>query len=283
MKTLEMTVAAALACALATGCSDEGSDPVCEEAPGIACTWLGIPGEEGFNGDGRHRLDTRLYWTMDMLFARDGTAWFVDWNNHLVRKVLPDDTVQTVVGWTDPILPGDGEPSGAELRPEGAVGTEVRLNHPTEFAQLSDGTILLMAWHNHKLRSIDPDTGRTRILAGGGAGFSGDDGPAASALLKQPKSLCLDDGDLVYVGDQQELSRADHRRCGDHSHHRRQRRRQSGRRAGSRQHPRARLAHRLGSGLQPGAVRRHRRRRSHHVSGPRPCATAFASSTFPRD
>jgi DNA-binding beta-propeller fold protein YncE len=190
----------ALAALPAIGCS---SDDGCPEEPGVACNWLGVAGEEGFNGDGHHRLDTRLYWSMDMLFAADGTPWFIDWNNHLVRKVLPDDTVETVVGWTDPILPGDGEPSGAELTSEGAVGTEVRLNHPTEFAQLSDGTILLMAWHNHKLRTIDPDTGRVRIISGAGAGFSGDGGPAADALLKQPKALCLDGDETIYIGDQQ--------------------------------------------------------------------------------
>jgi streptogramin lyase len=162
-----------------------------------------LPGEEGFNGDGRHRLDTRIYWSMDMLFASDGTPWFIDWNNHQIRKILPDQTITTVVGWTDPVLPGDGEPSGAELTEQGALGTEVRLNHPTELAELSDGTILVMAWHNHKLRSIDPATGRTRIELGRGAGFRGDDGPAEDALLKQPKALCLDGDGNIYIGDQQ--------------------------------------------------------------------------------
>lgn len=184
----------------ASGCGD---DATCPEEPGVACNYLGLPGEEGFNGDGRHRLDTRIYWSMDMLFASDGTPWFIDWNNHQIRKILPDQTITTVVGWTDPVLPGDGEPSGAELTEQGALGTEVRLNHPTELAELSDGTILVMAWHNHKLRSIDPATGRTRIELGRGAGFRGDDGPAEDALLKQPKALCLDGDGNIYIGDQQ--------------------------------------------------------------------------------
>ena len=38
----------------------------------------------------------------------------------------------------------------------GAVGTDVQLNHPTDLTELSDGTILVMAWHNHKLRKVDP-------------------------------------------------------------------------------------------------------------------------------
>lgn len=177
-----------------------GDDRPCNE-PGHACTWLGIEGEEGFNGDGHDRRDTKLYWTMDMLFASDGTVWFTDWNNHLVRKVLPNNEVETVVGWTDPIFPGDGAPG--EREPEGALGTDVQLNHPTDFAELSDGTILLMAWHNHKLRSIDPTTGRVRIVCGAGAGYAGDGGPDSLALFKQPKALEVDDQDNIYILDQQ--------------------------------------------------------------------------------
>ncbi len=183
--------------ALLTGCQPEKK---CDDT-GHACTWAGIAGEFGFNGDGLHRLETKLYWTMDMKFAADGTPWFIDWNNHLVRKVLPDGKVKTVVGWVDPIFPGDG--SQDELTPAGALGTDVQLNHPTDLAQLSDGTMLVMAWHNHKLRKIDKDTERVSIASGAGAGFFGDGAMAKGALLKQPKALEVDAQDNIYILDQQ--------------------------------------------------------------------------------
>ncbi len=169
--------------------------------PGHACTWAGLPGRYGFNGDGLDRLATKLYWTMDMKFAADGTPWLIDWNNHLVRKVLPDGKVKTVVGWVDPVFPGDG--AGAESMPEGAVGTDVQLNHPTDLGQLSDGTMLIMAWHNHKLRKINPATGRVSIVSGAGAGFFGDGAMASGALMKQPKALEVDAQDNIYILDQQ--------------------------------------------------------------------------------
>ena len=194
-----LPLAAALA---ATGCGSEEPAPECD-ASGHACTWLGMAGSVGFNGDGHSRTDTKLYWTMDMLFASDGTVWFLDWNNHLVRRVTADDTVETVVGWTDPVFPGDGTGGGAEQTPEGAVGADVQLNHPTDLAEMSDGSVLLMAWHNHKLRQIDPDTGRVRIVCGGGAGFAGDGGPAAMALFKQPKALEIDALGGMLILDQQ--------------------------------------------------------------------------------
>src|SRR5687768_5590183 len=158
--------------ALTTACGDAEVTPpaACQEQSGHACVWLGT-GAEGFNGDGHDRLQTDIYWSMDMTFGADGTPWFIDWNNHLVRNVLPDQTVVSVVGWTAPIFPGDGTGDASERTPPGADGALVKLNHPTELQLADDGAILLMAWHNHKLRRIDPDTHQVTILAGAGAGF----------------------------------------------------------------------------------------------------------------
>jgi sugar lactone lactonase YvrE len=183
-----------------TGCGDSQSTS-CDE-PGHACTFAGRAGVVGFNGDGHHRLDTELYWTMDLSFAADGTMWFIDWNNHLVRRILADDTIETVVGWVDPIFPGDGVPGGAERTAEGAPGADVQLNHPTDLAQAPDGKILVMAWHNHKLRELDPATGRVRIVAGSQPGYTGDGLTMAMATFKQPKGLELDAADNLYVLDQ---------------------------------------------------------------------------------
>lgn len=180
-------------------CSGDDA-PDCD-APGRACTWLGIPGQSGFNGDGKDRLDTKMYWSMDMVFDAEGAPWFIDWNNHMIRRVLPDQTVQTVLGWIDPPFPGDGGPG--ENTPEGALGIEVQLNHPTDLAFDRDGTLLVMAWHNHKLRRLDPVTLRSRIECGAGAGYRGDGGDAKLALFRQPKALVLGPLGERYILDQQ--------------------------------------------------------------------------------
>jgi len=187
--------------ASAAGCDEETR---CDE-PGRACTWAGRPGVFGFNGDGHHRLDTELYWTMDLAFAADGTVWFIDWNNHLIRRVLADGTVTSAVGWTDPIFPGDGLSGNAERTAEGVPGGDVQLNHPTDLAITAGGKILVMAWHNHKLRELDPATGRVRIVAGAGAGYTGDGATIATTLFRQPKSLQLDVAGNAYVLDQGNL------------------------------------------------------------------------------
>ena len=52
----------------------------------------------------------------------------------------------------------------------------------------ADGTALLAAWHNHKIRRFDPATGRVTVVCGARPGFTGDGMPAMGALLNQPKA-----------------------------------------------------------------------------------------------
>lgn len=206
MKLSAFASAFALASSLVAGCGgpDDAPPPACD-VPGEGCTWLGVPNEVGFTEDGLDRRDTTIYWTMDTLHASDGVVWFIDWNNHIVRKVTPDGKVHTVVGWVDPVFPGDGNIAAPMLErmPGGDVGTDVQLNHPTDLHETPDGKILLMAWHNHKIREIDPATGHVRILTGGGAGYT--DGPLASALWRQPSRFAFDEDQNMYVLDQANL------------------------------------------------------------------------------
>jgi sugar lactone lactonase YvrE len=77
----------------------------------------------------------------------------------------------------------------------------VSLNHPTDL-QVHGSTLLLAAWHDHKLRSYDPDTGMVRVMAGSMPGFRGDGGPVAIALFNQPKAIVYDADSNLYVLDQ---------------------------------------------------------------------------------
>lgn len=183
------------------GCGEDTAVDPCEGLPsGAACTWVGVKGEEGFNGD-LVRQSTIVNQPQDLLFMPDGSAWFSDFNNYLIRRVLPDGHVQSMVGWTDPPFPGDGPLSG--IRPGGAAGAEWQLNHPTNLLLNPDGSISLVAWHNHKILHIDQNTGFVTVVCGGGAGFAGDGGPATGAAFKQPVDATYDDAGNLYIVDQQ--------------------------------------------------------------------------------
>jgi sugar lactone lactonase YvrE len=169
----------------------------------MACTWAGVKGSRGFNGDGIDRRETWFGFVSDLTFAPDGRAWVLDWNNHRVRRVEADQTLQTVMG-TD--YEGDGPPGQIDRlpvgNPEGAPADTVALNHPTDIEFLSDGTVVLAAWHNNKIRIMDPETGIVTVVAGDGYGYTGDDGPAYEALFNQPKALAIDSRDRIYTNDQ---------------------------------------------------------------------------------
>ncbi len=181
----------------------DSADRSCDDLQsGEACTWLGLPGEEGFNEDGLHRRETRVSQPQDLLWMPDGTAWFTDFNNFLIRRVHPDGSIETMVGSVDPIFPGDGPLGG--VPPGGADGLDWLLNHPTNLVLKPDGDVLVVAWHNHKLLTVDPDSGYVTIVCGAGAGFAGDGELAAtSALFKQLNDASYDEQGNLYIVDQQ--------------------------------------------------------------------------------
>jgi DNA-binding beta-propeller fold protein YncE len=193
-----------LAAALAfAGCGDGGvgGEGACPDEPGVICTWAGT-GKLGFNLDGKPLAESNLYWPADLTFDTSGPdahTYLVDFNNHRVREVLEDGTLETVIG-TDFV--GDGPEDLSDLTEAGALGTEVHLNHPTQIVPMPDGQPLLVAWHNHKLRRFDPESGMVNVICGRGAGYGGDGGPLAMALLNQPSQLASAQDGTLYILDQ---------------------------------------------------------------------------------
>ena len=168
----------------------------CTDQVGSICTYLGTGGT-GFSGDGQNRLQTTLYWPFDIEFTPSGRRVFLDWNNHKVREILPDDTVVTIMG-TDFV--GDGPLDLSDLTPAGADPLTVNLNHPTDVQEFPNGDLAVMCWHNHKIRVIDKSDDRVHVLLGAGPGFKGDGGPASAALVNQPPRGVLDpNGNFFFV------------------------------------------------------------------------------------
>ncbi|MBX7080128.1 MAG: hypothetical protein K1X88_13110 [Nannocystaceae bacterium] len=196
--TRRLNFIGAAAIAVTTSACEE-AEHACADADGISCIWAGT-GKAGFNGDGKELRSSKLYWPVDVTFAESG-AYVLDWNNHKVRRVEDDNTFETVIG-TDFV--GDGDPLKADLMAPGVPGDTVALNHPTNFVELGDGTMMLIAWHNHKLRHFDPKSGLTYVACGRGAGFDGDGMPAFTDVTRfsQPSSAVVAPDGAMFVLDQ---------------------------------------------------------------------------------
>src|SRR5206468_571762 len=63
------------------------------------------------------------------------------------------------------------------------------LDHPSDTAVESDGTVLIADSGNDAIRQVAPDGKISTVAGSGAAGFAGDGGPAASARLRDPHDV----------------------------------------------------------------------------------------------
>lgn len=180
------------------GCSDaersqdagETKEPPCDASvPGSICTIAGN-GVNGYDGDDPIvALEAKLSLPQDTIRASDGTLYMLDWNNHRVRSLADDGILRHVVG--------RGELGGSLDDP--ALSD---LNHPTGVLLSPDeSTLLVAAWHNSKIRSVDLASGEIHDECGDGRrAYFGDEAEAATASLDLPVSIAFDpDGNLAIM------------------------------------------------------------------------------------
>jgi DNA-binding beta-propeller fold protein YncE len=133
-------------------------------------------------------------------FDRDGLVVVAAWHNHKIRRIDPVSGLEAVVSGAGPGFTGDGMPAlGALLNQPKAVV----VGHATNAIYLADT-------RNFRVRRIDPDGVITTVVGGAMAGFAGDGGPPAAALLKfqmpndNPEpggGLAIDAQDRLYIVD----------------------------------------------------------------------------------
>jgi sugar lactone lactonase YvrE len=133
----------------------------------------------------------------------EGNLYIADTFHHAIRKVAAgadglitgaaDEIVTTVAGTLGTSgFTGDGGPA-----------TSATLNQPfdIEFAP-GGGALVIADTENHAVRRVDLAKGTIETLAGNGKpGFSGDDGPAKAAQLREPYGLAFDSTGDLYVVD----------------------------------------------------------------------------------
>jgi len=187
-------LAAAAFAGAAPGCGGDGQAPppppvACDPVPGNICTVAGT----GIAGDGVDDLaaiDTRLYLPQDVSIGPDGRLYIVDWNNHRIRVRQDDGTLHIVAGI-------------GELGPASDDPTTNRLNHPTQVTFDPAGHMVIAAWHNSRIKTIDANTGELIDICGDGKrGYAGDGGPAATATLNLPVAVVFDPAGNMLISDQ---------------------------------------------------------------------------------
>lgn len=109
--------------------------------------------------------------------AADGTIYVADTNNHAVRRIAPEGTVETT-----------------------AVSAANDRMDPVGLAIDRDGNLLVADAWSHVIRKIDGSGGMSTVA--GLAGVSGSvDGPVGSARFSAPEGVAVDSDGAIYVAD----------------------------------------------------------------------------------
>jgi sugar lactone lactonase YvrE len=147
-------------------------------------------GKKGYRGDGGVATEATFDFVMCVtLNPANEVLHIADINNRRIRAFnLKSRVVTTIAGNGQRGVPKDN-----------AIAIESPLIDPRAVAQDSQGNIWILERSGNALRVVRPN-GRIYTVAGTGKrGFT--DGPGLTAEFGDPKHLCVDDSDNVYIAD----------------------------------------------------------------------------------
>jgi sugar lactone lactonase YvrE len=147
-------------------------------------------GAAGFSGDGAPAVAAQLRNPVSVAADRSGTLYISDSDNNRIRKVTADGLIHTAAGNGAAGFAGDRGPASS-----------AQVTYPNQIAVDGLGNLFIADTGNGRIREVTPD-GIIQSLAGNGQyGFSGDNGPAASAVLALPYGVAIDGLNTLFIGD----------------------------------------------------------------------------------
>lgn len=170
--------------------SDVDSDVVrYVDAQGMIDTVAGT-GEPGYAGDGGPAREALLAGPSRLRLGPDGSVYFCETKNHVVRRLHPDGTIDTFVGTGVRGYSGDGGPAAA-----------AQLNAPYDIRFAPNGDAYIADTNNNVVRRVDANGIVTTVVGNGDPEFGGDGGQAAQASLRRPSSVTFDANGSMWIAD----------------------------------------------------------------------------------
>ncbi len=147
-------------------------------------------GTNGFSGDGGPATSAQLNAPYSVALDSRGNLYIADYDNNRIRKVDAMGIISTVAGTGIPGFSGDGGPAAA-----------AQIHRPSSIAIDSKDNLYIADWSNSRIRKVDTSGIISTFAGGGGFGYAGDGGPAASAKLRYPTCVAIDSTDNLYITD----------------------------------------------------------------------------------
>jgi len=154
---------------------------------GIVTTFAGT-GTAGSLGDGGPAGSAQLNLPEGLGIDVAGNIYVAEIGGNRIRKITPGGTISTIAGTGVQGYSGDSGPA-----------ISAKLSGPAGVAVDAAGNFYIADQGNHVVRKITTD-GIIHTIAGTGAnGFSGDGGPATSAMLNDPEDVVIDGQNNLYI------------------------------------------------------------------------------------
>ncbi len=177
---------------------------------GVIQTVAGTPGSAGYSGDAGAPTSAQLSSPTTILLDVAGNIYIADTGNSAIRVVNPGAASVTIAGvtiqpGTIATIAGNGTACSDTSSGCGDTGpaTSAQLNFPSGISLDASGDIFIADTFSNAIREVTASTGVIQTVAGtlGQRGYSGDNGPATSALLDTPYGLFVDSLGNIFVAD----------------------------------------------------------------------------------
>lgn len=154
-------------------------------------------GESGFSGDGGLARFSKLNIPRQVTLDDAGNLFFVDLNNHRIRKIdMSSGIISTIIRTEPRWQKGDGDPL------EGTT-----LKSPSGLVTDNEGNLVVADRFNSQILKIDANNGSVTRIAGvffAGihlSGFDGEGGPANETSIDWPEGMQFDRHGNLYLVD----------------------------------------------------------------------------------
>ena len=144
----------------------------------------------GFGGAGGPATSASLNQPKGVAVDAAGNLFIADRTNHRIRKVDTAGVIATVAGNGTAGFSGDG-----------GSAASAQLNQPNGLAVDTAGNLYIAEVSNHRIRKVDTAGIITTVAGNGTSGFSGDGGPATSAVLFNPIGIAVDAVGNLFIVD----------------------------------------------------------------------------------
>lgn len=173
--------------------ADSGNNAIrrVDAVTGLITTIAGTLGQQGSTGDGGAATAAKLTFPYGIAFDAARDLYIADTGNNRVRRVDATTGVITTVAGSGVVgYDGDAKPA-----------TAAALNSPWNVVVGADGSFYIADLTNNRIRRVDTAGLISTVAGTAQRGFSGDGGPATSAMLNNPASMVLDVAGNLFIAD----------------------------------------------------------------------------------